>query len=125
MAAVTGGLTGAEAVAMGSVNDHSPSANGDTNGVVEDSAAQPNLDSVHEAVEKCNALLEKLQIAARVTRVEECTASMFVALFEALFGTRLEGVIRRPQRLGDHIRNAQVSQLFRIAASICRGGYTF
>jgi hypothetical protein len=59
-----------------------------------------------------NHLLEMVNISAHpissVVDLRKSGSSMFVAIFEALFRVRLDGIERRPTSLTDYVNNAQV-----------------
>jgi hypothetical protein len=70
--------------------------------------------SVNEAttLSTINVILSQVGLASSgqgitVSSLSECSSSMFVAIFEALFRERLEGVVRFPQRRSDLVHNSR------------------
>lgn len=58
-------------------------------------------------IDVVNKILEYYGLPPQVTALEDCTASMFVALFEAMFQVQLPGIIRTPTTLEHHRINMQ------------------
>lgn len=65
-----------------------------------------------DLLENTNKLLAAVGISAKtILSLEELTrvaSSMFVAVFEALFHTKIEGIIRNPVKQSDYEHNAQL-----------------
>lgn len=58
-----------------------------------------------------NALLREVGISTKyitLGELQESASSMFVAIFEALYDVRLEGVVRKPTKSSDYVHNAQL-----------------
>ena len=55
-----------------------------------------------------NAILKYLNVPIQITNLRQCVASLWVALFEGLFQTRLPDVIRNTTKRDAKIHNIQV-----------------
>lgn len=58
-----------------------------------------------------NSLLREVGISTKyitLGELQESASSMFVAIFEALYDVRLEGVVRKPTKSSDYVHNAQL-----------------
>ena len=66
----------------------------------------------HSVLTKTNFLIQTAEVLAEpitsLRELEQCAASMFVAIFESMFRVRLRGIVREPQRLQDYAQNAQL-----------------
>jgi hypothetical protein len=71
-----------------------------------------NSDSKSVLIADTNKLLSAVGIGAKkITSMEELirvAPSMFVAIFEALYHMKIDGVVRNPQTREDYIANAQL-----------------
>ena len=66
----------------------------------------------HSVLTKTNFLIQTAEVRAEpitsLRELEQCAASMFVAIFESMFRVRLRGIVREPERLQDYAQNAQL-----------------
>ena len=71
-----------------------------------------NSRLAHSVLTKTNFLIQTAEVRAEpitsLRELEQCAASMFVAIFESMFRVRLRGIVREPQRLQDYAQNAQL-----------------
>ena len=78
------------------------------------SGSDPKVDNAwneEAALRNTNALIRSIGITGKTffTFLDLCmnASSMFVVMFEALFQTRLGGIVRQPQYVCDYVSNAQ------------------
>jgi hypothetical protein len=73
-----------------------------------------NLDQYYlrysyvESLTSINWVLKNIGLSERITKLSDCTVSMFIVLLEALFQIRIAGVHRFPKTQEDHLTNCQI-----------------
>ncbi|ESP03772.1 hypothetical protein LOTGIDRAFT_109931, partial [Lottia gigantea] len=60
-----------------------------------------------ELIDTCNLLLHQFNIPIKVINVEDIGATVFVTLYEGLYGEQLPGIVRKPVTREDEIHNCQ------------------
>ncbi|KAJ3104894.1 hypothetical protein HDU97_008752 [Phlyctochytrium planicorne] len=66
-----------------------------------------------------NQLLELVDIPLRINRLTECVPSLFIALFEGLLRTRIDGIERGPNAITEEVRTKNARKLLRAMEVIC------
>jgi hypothetical protein len=77
-----------------------------------DNILEKKVDSYDHLLEETNDLLVRVGISSKkISSIEELSrvsSSMFVAVYESLFRTRLEGINRNPQTKEEYTSNVQI-----------------